>query len=73
MLGQQPVGDADDVGDDPVGGLADLREAAVQHDVVAFGDHKLVFVTHVRGHRLDQVEEAVTPRFDVRTALDVVR
>jgi len=68
-----PVGDADDVSDDPVGGLVDLGEAAVQHHVVAVGDDQLVFVTQFGRQRLDEVEQAVAPGFDMCAVLDVVR
>jgi hypothetical protein len=72
MLGQLTVCNSDHIGDDPVGGLPDLREAPVQDHVVALGYDQLVLVPKVGGHGLDQFEKAITSRRDVSAVLDVV-
>ena len=71
MLGEATVLNPDHVGRYPCDGTAVAREPAVDNDVVALRHDELVFVVQSIGCAADKVEQAVTVRFDMGTALDV--
>jgi hypothetical protein len=73
MFRQHPLGDAYDVGGDPVSRASDAREPPVHDDKVAFGHDQARLVFEGCGSRLDEVEETFAARLDVGTVLDVVR
>ena len=73
MFDKLAVSDAHDVGHYPVGRLAMAGKSAVQHDVVAVGDDKLMLVAQFWGQRLDEAEQAGATGCDVGAVLDVVR
>ena len=73
MLGQHPVGDAHDVGGDPVSRAPGARESPVNDDEVALGHYHARLIFEGRGTGLDEVEETFATRLDVGAVLDVVR
>src|ERR1700722_5151044 len=72
VLDQDSVFQADNIRCNPVDGQPDTRETAVEDDDVSlrYDDSRLI----LEGGRnaLDQVEEPLTARFNVRTMLNVV-
>jgi len=58
VLGELAVLDPEDIGHDPVPGLAAAGEVAVEDHVVAVRDDQAGFVPQRCGSRLDQVEES---------------
>ena len=72
MFGQHPVGDAHDVGGDPVSRESSARKSPVDDDKVAFGHDHARLIFEGRGRTLDEVEEAFAARLDVGAVLDVV-
>jgi hypothetical protein len=71
VFGETAVLDPDHVRGNPGDGPTIAREAAVDDDVVAFREDELMLVTQGIGQTLDQIEQTVTARFDVRAMLDV--
>ena len=57
MFGQHPVGDAHDVGGDPVSWESSARESPMDDDRVALGHDQARFIFEGRGAGLDEVEE----------------
>jgi hypothetical protein len=72
VFGQHPVGDANDVGGNPVSREASAGKSPVDDDKVAFGHDHARLVFEGRGRTLDEVEEAFAARLDVGAVLDVV-
>ncbi len=73
MLGKLAVLEAYDIHHNPVRRQAHAREPAVEQHVVAIGDGKPVLVVEAVGCTLDQGEETLASRRNVRTVLKVVR
>ena len=71
MFGQHPVGDAHDVGGDPVSWESSARESPVDDDKVAFGHDQARLIFEGRGTTLDEVEETFAARLDVGAVLRV--
>src|SRR6266849_5263486 len=57
VFGQHPVGDAHDVGGDPVSRQSGARESSVDDDKVAFSHDHARLIFEGRGRALDKVEE----------------
>src|SRR5882724_3940186 len=73
VLGKLAVLETHDIRHDPVRRQAYARESAVEQHVVSVGGGKPVLVMEAVGYALDQSEEAVTSRRNVRAVLNVVR
>src|SRR6202048_1215060 len=73
VLGQLAVLEAHDIHHDPVRRQAHACEPAVEQHVVSVGDGKPVLVMEAVGCALDQREEALASRRNVRAVLNVVR
>jgi len=69
MLREHAVDDATDVGHDPALWPAESREPAVDDNEIPVGEDDAV---QRRRRALDEVEQAVAARRDVRAVLDVV-
>jgi len=72
VFGQHPVGDAHDVGGDPVSRAASAGKSSVDDDKVAFGHDHARLILERRGSTLDKVEETFAARLDVGAVLNVV-
>lgn len=68
VFGQHPVGNAHDVGGNPVSWESNARGSPVDDDKVAFGHDQARFIFEGRGRGLDEVEETFAAQFDVRAA-----
>jgi hypothetical protein len=62
MFGQHAVGDAHDVGGDPVSRTSNAGETAVDDDKIAFGHDQARLVSERRRSSLDEVEETFAAR-----------
>jgi hypothetical protein len=65
VFGQHPVGDAHDVGGDPVSWESSARESPVDDDDVAFGQDYARLILEGRGRSLDELEQTFATRLDV--------
>src|SRR5882757_8240145 len=72
MFGQDPVGDAHDVGGDPVSWEAGARKSSVNDDEVAFGHDHARLIFEGRRSTLDEVEQTLASRLDMGAVLNVV-
>src|SRR5216684_1364492 len=72
VFGQHPVGDANDVGGDPVSRASSAGESPVDDDKVAFGHDHARLILEGRGSSLDKVEETLAARLDVGAVLNIV-
>src|ERR1700681_522955 len=73
VLGKLAVLETHYIRHDPVRRQAHARESAVEQHVVSVGHGKPVLVMQATGYALDQSEEALTSRRNVRAVLNVVR
>src|SRR5258708_36566997 len=73
VFGQHPVGDAHDVGGDPVSRESRARESPMDNDKVALGHDHARLIFERRGRTLDEVEETFAARLDVGAVLAIVR
>src|SRR5438552_17877806 len=72
MLLELSVLHADEVDDNPWCGKPVTGEPSTDEDHVAVGHDELQLVLELRGHGLDQAEQAVATRGNVRAVLDVL-
>ncbi len=73
MLDEHTVGDAKDIGGDPVPRPSVSREPAVDDYVISFGNDHARLVFQPRRCAPDQIEQAVASGSDMRAVLNVVR
>src|SRR5882724_10885362 len=71
MLDEDPILDPENVRRDPVHGCPEPRKPPMNDDEVAIGHDRPGIVFQRRRHALDEVEEALAARSDVRAVLDV--
>jgi len=72
MLDQNAILDANDVRRNPVHGQAKIRKSPMRDDEIPFRHNRSGLIFEGRGEVLDEIEQSFTPRWDVRTVLDVV-
>src|SRR6202043_4156090 len=73
MLDQNTILDANDVRRNPVHGQAEVRKSSVHDDEIPFSHNRSGLIFESRRKALDEIEQALTTRSNVRAVLDVVR
>jgi hypothetical protein len=73
VLYEHAIGNADDVGCDPVPWSPIARKSAVDDHEILIGENHTGFIPQRRRHAPDQTEQSLASRWDVGAVLDVVR
>ncbi len=73
MLGEFAVLYADDVHRNPVGRMAEVAEAAVDHDPFVLGENQPMFIAKRGWGCPDEIEETFPAGLNVSAVLDVLR
>src|ERR1700757_2330883 len=70
VFDENPILQANDVGCDPVHRQSDVREPAMNDDVVVFGENHSGLIPKRQRSGLDEVEEPVSSRLDMSAVLN---
>jgi len=73
VLNKNPVFDAENIHNYPIGWRAKARKAAVQDDKVALRNDEARFMPERRREAFNEVEKSLPARGDVGAVLDVIR
>src|SRR5262245_24523398 len=73
MLDQNAILDANDVRRNPVHRETKVRKSSVHDDEVSFRHNRCGLIFESRRKILDEIEQALAARLDVRAVLNVVR